>query len=727
MSRPQKKTVDSINPVIRSLPYVAPDASRTRKQLKLTKAHGGLIVITFLSGLLILFITKARSVEVQGIESNLHQPGQFSPLNVDVSFHSFVKLPLGNRTLLWPGEHHVSVSAPGYSPVEHSLLVSGDTSQLVELELVRRPGSLSINIQSEGRELVSNAPEVRIDGQIKELESGTINRIAAGMRELTIDAPLYRPRSQTVFINGKGQAQSLTVDLEPAWAEYSIRSSPSGATVMVDGDAQGVTPIRLKIEEGRHTVMIQADDFKPYEQTLGVIAGVDLDIPEIQLTPADGVLNLSSTPSGAAVILNKEYRGTTPITLALTPNTSQHIKLYKAGYQIYANTVAVPAAKTVNESIGLDPDIIAVKISVQPNDALVFVDGKAQGQGRQTLTLSALPHAVSVRKPGYVTQTTNVIPTRFNQQIISVNLLTHEQHYWAQIPTKYTSSAGHEMRLFKDLGNVKMGSSRREKGRRSNEVVYQARLTKPFYVASTETTNKQYRAYKSAHNSGNYKAKSLDAQKAPVANVSWQNAARYCNWLSKKEGYDPFYTTTKGFISGHNQEANGYRLLTEVEWAWLARNKADHVLMYPWGTDKTPNRKIGNYADTQAASILTFTLDGYDDGFKGPAPVGRFEPNHRQIYDLDGNVSEWVHDWYSPKGNSELDGEASLVDPLGPEIGEFHVVRGGSWAKGYLPQLRLAYRDYAAKGKHDIGFRIARYAGLNNAPVLKTPLLEGQP
>ena len=76
-------------------------------------------------------------------------------------------------------------------------------------------------------------------------------------------------------------------------------------------------------------------------------------------------------------------------------------------------------------------------------------------------------------------------------------------------------------------------------------------------------------------------------------------------------------------------------------------------------------------------------------------------------------MSEWINDWYSAKGSSELKGSDASRDPIGPPEGEFHVVRGASWAKGYLPQLRLAYRDSAAKGKHDIGFRIARYAGLN--------------
>ena len=93
--------------------------------------------------------------------------------------------------------------------------------------------------------------------------------------------------------------------------------------------------------------------------------------------------------------------------------------------------------------------------------------------------------------------------------------------------------------------------------------------------------------------------------------------------------------------------------------------------------------------------------------------MGRFDPNHRGIFDLGGNVSEWIHDWYSAKGLSVLSETNRLVDPLGPEVGEFHVVRGASWAKGHLPQLRLAYRDFGAKGKFDIGFRIARYAGPN--------------
>lgn len=694
------------NLAIAAAEYQAPTGQQQRAKFKITRAHWGLFVIGSVSLLFIAFITFARSIEVRAIAQDLNNPDKFFAIAADRDIATWLKLPLGNRVLILPGSHDVSLQVDGFAPISQALQVGSERHQQFELVMTRLPGNLDITLSAQ-----TNA-QVLIDGQPFAQLPGTIMNIPAGKHQITVDAPLYRPATQNVLIKGKGETQTIKMELQAAWAEYSFTSVPPGASVAIDDEIVGETPLVVKIEEGSRTLRVEAPLFKPFEQELGVVAGEDLSIEDISLIPADGVLQLSSKPAGAAVILNAEYQGTTPLRLNVAPNTPQRLQVYKAGFRLSDQELTLAPEQEQVEAVSLSQDLVDVKVSVSPSDAQVLVDGRSRGQGSQTLSLNTLPHTISVKKPGYVTQTNEIIPTRANKQIVSVSLLTEEQHYWAQIPDSYVTKAGQEMKLFKTLGTVKMGSSRREDGRRANEPVFEAKLTKPFYVALHETTNKQFRAFKKRHSAGNYKKKSLDANKAPAANVKWQEAALYCNWLSEREGLDPFYKTTSGYISGNIIDANGYRLLTEAEWAWLARNKDGATLTYPWGNSKTPVGKVGNFADVKAAPLLAFTLPDYDDGYRGPSPVGRFPANHRGLYDIEGNASEWVNDWYSAKGSSELSGD-KLRDPIGPAIGEFHVVRGGSWAKGHLPQLRLAYREYGAKGKHDVGFRIARYAGLN--------------
>ena len=210
---------------------------------------------------------------------------------------------------------------------------------------------------------------------------------------------------------------------------------------------------------------------------------------------------------------------------------------------------------------------------------------------------------------------------------------------------------GQTLLLFKPgesaLADFTMGASRREPGRRANEVLHPVSLRRMFYLQTTEVTNAQFRQFQPSHNSGQIDGKSLNQDAQPAVQVSWQQAAAFCNWLSAKEGLPAFYRQSNGIITGYNPAAIGYRLPSEAEWAWAARASGATLLKFPWGDTFPPTLAVENYADNTSAYVTGRILDNYKDGHVVSAPVSSFKPNQHGLYDMGGNVSEWAHDVYS--------------------------------------------------------------------------------
>lgn len=182
----------------------------------------------------------------------------------------------------------------------------------------------------------------------------------------------------------------------------------------------------------------------------------------------------------------------------------------------------------------------------------------------------------------------------------------------------------------------------------------------------------------------------------PVVGVSWYDAVRYCNWLSKMNGLTACYDTTNWSF---DPSKNGYHLPTEAQWEQAARGNLAKML-YPWGNDSPGNRC--NYRDYDGG--LTTIMPNFSNA-RGPVPGGQFSQNGLGLYDMAGNVWEWCNDWYSDNYYDQSPKE----NPYGPTSGTGRVIRGGSWNKSEF-YMRCATRQHAAPAtkNYETGFRIAR-------------------
>ncbi|MCZ6517984.1 MAG: PEGA domain-containing protein [Gammaproteobacteria bacterium] len=613
----------------------------------------------------------------------------------------FLKLRVGGRYLLWQGDYTVTMTAAGYVSLEQEITIGSADNQEFEFHLEKLPGRITITT----RQLVSG--EVWIDGELIGETPTDEFPLKAGSYELRIRAERYLEFIQLLEVEGRDVQQTLEAELVPGWANVSFSTVPPGATISADGDELGQTPDTVEIMAGLHELLLYKPGYKEWRQPLTVVANQPEEFANIQLEEADSILSVASSPTGAAVTVDGRFRGTTPLSVELSKGASYAIRLTKAGYEVANRAIDVDDSKDRSLTIELRPRIGIVTIVSDPPDAELIVDGRRRGNASQELRLTATAHRIEIRKNGFEPFVIEVTPKPGFPQYLEVNLLTPEEAVLASMVPVITTSQGMSMRLIQP-GAFMMGAPRRQQGRRANEVQRSVELTRYFYISVQEVTNRDFREFRPTHTSGAERYRELAADRHPAVFMSWKDAALYCNWLSNKEGLSPAYKIDGRTVALIDPPTTGYRLPTEAEWVWVARySGVGEAHRYPWGDSMPPARNSGNYADISAEVFVDAALSVYDDGYPLTAPVGKFPPNPAGIYDLGGNVAEWVHDVYVV--NSTFPGQAE-VDPVGPDEGQYRVIRGSGWRHSTISQLRVSYRDFGDRGRLDVGFRIARYA-----------------
>ncbi|MCB9277252.1 MAG: SUMF1/EgtB/PvdO family nonheme iron enzyme [Lewinellaceae bacterium] len=236
-----------------------------------------------------------------------------------------------------------------------------------------------------------------------------------------------------------------------------------------------------------------------------------------------------------------------------------------------------------------------------------------------------------------------------------------------------------------------------------------------FYLGACTITFEEYDAFCQATKRDKPDDSGWGRGYRPMINVSWFDAVEYCNWRSKQEGLEPCFQWTKevveeksffGLIKGRKEiekiycdfSLNGYRLPTEAEWEYAARQQGQKV-RFGNGKDIADPAEI-NYDGSKECKVSYSQVGAY----RGKTTqVGSFAPNSLGLYDMSGNVWEWCWDWYGDYPSS------AQTNPLGPDSGSDRVLRGGSWDDGPAG-ARCAYR-YGNVPDHRNrvnGFRLAR-------------------
>ena len=222
-------------------------------------------------------------------------------------------------------------------------------------------------------------------------------------------------------------------------------------------------------------------------------------------------------------------------------------------------------------------------------------------------------------------------------------------------------------------GEFMMGSPADEKDHYGNEnPLHRVTIARPLAVSKFEVTFEQWDACVAVGTCAHVPDSNMGRGTQPVINVTWDHVQQYVAWFSKMTG-------------------RPYRLLSEAEWEYAAR--AGTTTAYSWGDEIGKNNANCNGCGSEWDSRLT-------------APVGSFAPNQFGLYDMHGNVWEWVEDClHTNYEGAPKDGWAWIAQ------GDCNnrVIRGGSWI-GYAVGLRSALRFWFSADDHgtDLGFRVAR-------------------
>jgi hypothetical protein len=511
-----------------------------------------------------------------------------------------------------------------------------------------------------------------------------------------------------------------------AIADLRIETDPPGAMVILGDRMQKSPAIFDSVEAGTYPLHIMLAGYDPVETQVESASPP----PLIHLQRSNGRLALAVDPAGAAdfELLDGESvvrRGSLPATLEGLPTGTYTVVAHRGGRTI-RQSVEVdrekPASVTMVFALGRVP------VASDPPGAEIFLGGIALGRAPLTVDLPVGSQDLAARYRNWpeAIQTVTVRagdnpPVDFAFHTGSVKITSApagatvlgDGSPLGQTPLLIDEVAPgpvrYELRMagYKEAfvtGTVAPGgqaflATRLDRKRTpepgqpwENSLGMRFIPDGPIHFSVWDTRVSDYATFCAATGHPFRSPDFTQTPNDPVVLVSWDDAEAFCKWLTQKE-----------IQEGALEEGQSYRLPTDAEWSaadglpsegGATPEERDGKMrnLFPWGVAWPPPPGSGNFADESASRKGGAIIHGYKDGWMATSPAGAFPPNKLGLYDMSGNVWQWVEDGYRQEA---------------PNTRDWGVLRGGSWGTSSRRELESCYRYVVDRNDSDViyGFR----------------------
>ena len=500
--------------------------------------------------------------------------------------------------------------------------------------------------------------EVYIDGNMIDVDSEGVATASLpyGTHQYEVSAKMYKREVGNITISSEASTEKV-IKLQPDYSILKINSNPQGATVYIDDEKAGTTPVTTKpISPGEHSFQFRMPMYKTKTVTHNVQSGGGTQTVTETLQPNFSNVTITA-PNQSEIYINNEKKGVGSWSGKL--NAGDYIvEARKESHHSTKIAINVKVGENINKTLEAPiPRYGVLDLQTSPAKASVMIDGKEMGVTPQIIKNILIgKRSITLKKEGYETLTKNVTieEGKVQPEKLTLQKKTEQQPIAVTQPKENKTTTkdftetinGLNLQMvYVEGGTFTMGATP-EQGSEAYDYEKPAHKVtlSSYYIGKFEVTQAQWRTIMGKNPS------SFTGDNNPVERVSWNEAQEFCQKLSTLTG-------------------KKYRLPTEAEWEYAAR-----------GGNKSKGYKYSG--SNTIGDVAWYT----SNSGRKTHPVGQKQPNELGIYDMSGNLWEWCYDWKGSYSSSPQ------TNPTGPTSGSTRVFRGGSWE--YTAKIcRVAYRD----------------------------------